>query len=212
MRSRALAIGGSIAALSLAAAPVVAASPEAHSRDAKADRHHVERSRDAMHSRDRDSRDRRSIGPSLPVPSSPVPSSPVPSSPAPSSPAPSSTQTATGTTTTSTATTTANPTVDWQIAVNPSSAFPTATGSAQYQSQPGQRELQIEVEHLVNLTGQYVSFYANGAKFGVGKVSSLGIVQIASNTELGQSVPWIVHGSTVAVRTSTGVLIASGQF
>jgi hypothetical protein len=108
--------------------------------------------------------------------------------------------------------TTTNPTVDWQIAMNPSSAIPIATGSAQYQSQPGQRELQIEVEHLAKLTGQYVSFYANGAKFGVGKVSSLGIAQIDRNTELGQSVPWIVHGSTVAAHTSTGVLIASGQF
>ncbi len=104
------------------------------------------------------------------------------------------------------------PTVDWQIALKPSTAFPTATGSAQYQSQPGQRELQIEVEHLAKLAGQYVSFYANGSKFGAAKVSSLGIVQIDRNTELGQYVPWIVRGSTVAARTSTGVLIAKGQF
>lgn len=110
------------------------------------------------------------------------------------------------------ATATTTPTVDWQVAMHPSTAFPTAGGSAQYQSQPGQRELQIEVGHLGKLAGQYVTFYANGAKFGVGKVSSLGIAQIDRNTELGQSVPWIVHGSTVAARTSTGVLIARGQF
>jgi hypothetical protein len=113
---------------------------------------------------------------------------------------------------TQTAAATTNPTVDWQIAMKPSTAFPTAAGSAQYQSQPGQRELQIEVEHLAKLAGQYVSFYANGAKFAVAKVSSLGIAQIDRNTELGQSVPWIVHGSTVAARTSAGVLIARGQF
>lgn len=107
---------------------------------------------------------------------------------------------------------TITPTVNWQIALKPSAAFPTASGSAQYQSQPGQRELQIEVQRLTRLAGQYVSFYANGAKFGAGKVSSLGIVQIDRNTELGQSVPWIVHGSTVAARTSTGALIANGQF
>jgi hypothetical protein len=112
---------------------------------------------------------------------------------------------------TQSATATTTPTVDWQIAMKPSTAFPTATGSAQYQSQPGQRELQIEVEHLAKLAGQSVSFYANGAKFGVGKVSSTGIAQINRNTELGQSVPWIIHGSTVAARTSTGVLIAHGQ-
>lgn len=107
---------------------------------------------------------------------------------------------------------TATSTVNWQIALKHSTAFPTAAGSAQYQSQPGQRELQIEVEHLARLAGQYVSFYANGAKFGVGKVSSVGTVHIDRNTELGQSVPWIVHGSTVAARTGTGVLIANGQF
>jgi predicted PilT family ATPase len=104
------------------------------------------------------------------------------------------------------------PTVDWQIAMKASSAFPHATGSAQYQSQPGQRELQIEVDHVAKLAGQNVSFYANGVKFGAAKVSSAGIVQIDRNTELGQSVPWIVHGSTVAARTSTGVPIADGHF
>jgi hypothetical protein len=103
-------------------------------------------------------------------------------------------------------------TVNWQIALKHTNAFPTATGSAQYQAQPGQRELQMELEHLAKLAGQNVSFYANGAKFGVAKVSSKGIVQIDRNTELGQSVPSIVHGSTVAARSSAGVVIASGTF
>jgi hypothetical protein len=117
-----------------------------------------------------------------------------------------------GTVASQTAHATATQTVNWQIALKHSSAFPTATGGSQYQAQPGQRELQIEVEHLAKLAGQTVTFYANGAKFGVGKVSKTGIVQIDHNTELGQSVPTMVHGSTVAARTSTGVLIASGQF
>ena len=107
---------------------------------------------------------------------------------------------------------TTTPTVNWQIAMKPATAYPTTSGSAQYQSQPGQRELQVELEHLKSLAGKYVTFYANGAKFGTAKVSSLGIVQIDRNTDLGQSVPWIVHGSTVNARTSTGVLIAHGQF
>jgi hypothetical protein len=111
-----------------------------------------------------------------------------------------------------TAATTTVPTVNWQIAMKPSTAFPTANGTAQYQSQPGQRELQIEVQRLAKLAGQYVSFYANGVKFGVGKVSSLGIAQIDRNSELGQAVPSIIHGSTVAARTSTGVVIVAGRF
>jgi hypothetical protein len=111
-----------------------------------------------------------------------------------------------------TAAATTNQTVNWQIALKPSTTYPTAAGSAQYQAQPGQRELQIEVYRLTKLAGQNVTFYANGAKFGVGKVSSTGIAQIDRNTELGQSVPTMVHGSSVAARTSTGVLIASGRF
>jgi hypothetical protein len=95
MRSRALAIGGSIAALSFAAAPMVAASPDAHSRDAKADRHHIENGRDASTSRYFDSRDHSSASSSSTDPSSPDQSSTNQSStnqsaPDPSSPDPSS--------------------------------------------------------------------------------------------------------------------------
>lgn len=103
-------------------------------------------------------------------------------------------------------------TVNWQISMHPSAAYPNTTGAAQYQAQPGQRDLQVELEHLRALAGKYVTFYANGSKFGTAKVTSTGIVQIDRNTELGQSVPLIVHGSTVAARTSTGTLIAKGQF
>jgi hypothetical protein len=60
MRSRTLAVAGSIAALSLAAVPIAAASPGGHpGSDSKLDRtHHVDMSRDGKSSRDR-SRDRR---------------------------------------------------------------------------------------------------------------------------------------------------------
>ena len=34
--------------------------------------------------------------------------------------------------------------VNWQITLKHTAAFPHATGKAQYQSQPGQRELQLE--------------------------------------------------------------------
>ena len=103
-------------------------------------------------------------------------------------------------------------TVNWQVPMTHTTAYPTTTGSAQYQSQPGQRELQIEVDHLRTLAGKYVVFYANGVKLGSAKVSSTGIGQIDRNTELGQSVPTILHGSTVAAKTGTGTLIANGKF
>jgi hypothetical protein len=103
-------------------------------------------------------------------------------------------------------------TVDWQIPLAHSAAFPTATGSAQYQAQPGQKELQIEVERLKSLAGSTVRFYANGIKIGAARVSALGTAQVTLNSELGQSVPTILHGSVVSARTATGVLIAAGTF
>jgi predicted PilT family ATPase len=107
---------------------------------------------------------------------------------------------------------TTTPTVNWQIAMKPARTHPRTTGTAQYQSQPGQRELQVELEHLRWLAGKKVTFYASGSTFGTAKVSKRGIAQIDRNTERGQSVPNVVHGSTVTARTATGALIAKGRF
>jgi hypothetical protein len=111
-----------------------------------------------------------------------------------------------------TASAAAQATVDWQIRLNPGPAFRRATGSAQYQSQPGQRELQLEVEHLRSLAGTHVTISINGAVIGAAKVSARGIAEFDRNTELGQNVPPIVHGSTVTVRTRKGALVTSGRF
>ena len=100
-----------------------------------------------------------------------------------------------------------------QIAVHAGPSFPLATGTAQYQSQPGQREFQVELTHLMSLAGRSVLVRANGANVGWAKVSSTGIAQLTRNTELGQSVPQITHGSTVAVVTGgAGTLVASATF
>ena len=114
--------------------------------------------------------------------------------------------------TTQGATASTTPTVNWQTAMKAAKPYPRTTGTAQYQSQPGQRELQAELEHLRSLAGKRVIFYANGSKFGVAKVSKRGIVQIDRNTELGQAVPQIVHGSTLTARTAAGTLIAGARF
>jgi hypothetical protein len=101
-------------------------------------------------------------------------------------------------------------TSDLQIPLTPSKAFPKATGSSQYQSQPAQREFQVEVQHLRSLAGQSVLVQVNGKNVGWAKVSSAGIAQLSRNTELGQNVPRVVHGSTVTVKTNT--VISSGVF
>jgi hypothetical protein len=109
----------------------------------------------------------------------------------------------------------AETTVNWQINLKAGAGFPSATGGAQYQSQPGQQEFQVEVEHLLSLKGKSVVVCVNNAVVGAAKVSARGIAQLGRNTELGQKVPSIVHGSTVSVTTGAacaGKVVASGQF
>ncbi len=102
--------------------------------------------------------------------------------------------------------------VNWQIPLKAGPAYPRATGTSQYQTQPGQRELQVEVERLASLRGKSVVVRVNGAVVGSMKVSGKGIAQLTRNTERAQRVPVITHGSTVAVKTTTGIGIASGRF
>jgi hypothetical protein len=106
----------------------------------------------------------------------------------------------------------ASATVNRQIPLTASTAYAGATGGAQYQAQPGQREFQVEVERLASLRGASVLVRVNGATVGSMKVSSRGIAQLTQNTERGQRVPLIAPGSTVTVQTTTGVVISSGRF
>jgi hypothetical protein len=103
-------------------------------------------------------------------------------------------------------------TVNWQTPMKGGTSYRKANGSAQYQSQPGQRELQVEVQHIRSLRGKTVVFSAAGMTLGKAKVSARGQADITRNTELGQKVPSITHGSRVTVRTTGGMLIISGRF
>ena len=62
-------------------------------------------------------------------------------------------------------------TANWQIPLKASASYPKAAGSAQYQSQPGQREIQIEVQHIPSMAGKTVIFSAAGITLGHAKVS-----------------------------------------
>jgi hypothetical protein len=101
---------------------------------------------------------------------------------------------------------------NWQIHLHGSTAYPRVNGSAQYQSQPGQSELQIEVQNVRSLAGKTVTFLVGGKYVGSGRISTLGQADITKNTELGRSVPSVTHGTRVTVRTVGGTLIVSGQF
>jgi hypothetical protein len=99
-----------------------------------------------------------------------------------------------------------------QIALKAGPAYPVARGSAQYQAQPGQRELQLEVEHIRLLAGKRVLVYVNGARVGSAPVSRRGVAELNRNTERGQRVPHIRSEAAVRVRTANGALIVSGTF
>jgi len=100
---------------------------------------------------------------------------------------------------------------DRQIALRPVKTYPHAKGTAQYQAQTGQRELQVEVEHVRSLRGKRVFFYVNGMQIGAARVSGLGKAELSRNTELGQRVPRVSSGTKVTVRTSRAALV-SGSF
>jgi len=102
--------------------------------------------------------------------------------------------------------------VNWQIYLSGSSAHRKANGSAQYQAQPGQRELQVEVQRIRWLAGRAVTFWVGGRYFGTARVSRSGQADVNRNTELSQSVPVVTHGTPVVVRTTSGKLIVTGRF
>ena len=102
-------------------------------------------------------------------------------------------------------------TANFQIPLMPSGRY-ALTGGAQYQSQPGQRELQVELEHLAALRGSSLVVRVNGAVVGSMRVASNGIAQLTNNTELGQRVPAIRHGSSLTVKTANGAAVTSGRF
>ena len=99
-----------------------------------------------------------------------------------------------------------------QIALRSSKAYPAAKGTAQYQAQRGQREVQIEVDHIRSLAGQYVNIYVGGSKLGSVHVNSHGVAEIVRNSELAQRVPQVRPGTSVMVQTNHAVTVASGTF
>jgi hypothetical protein len=99
-----------------------------------------------------------------------------------------------------------------RIVLRPAKAFPAAKGSAKFRARPGERELQIEVEHIRRLAGRRVVFFVGGRRLGTARVNAFGAARIERNTERGQRVPAVRAGTRVRVRTLAGVLIVFGSF
>jgi hypothetical protein len=94
------------------------------------------------------------------------------------------------------------------IALKASSAFPGAKGKAKFQTE-GQRELEIEVEHVRRLAGRRVDFFVNARKIGSKRISGLGAAQLDRR---GSTFPAIGSGTRISVKTAGGRLIVSGRF
>ncbi len=73
----------------------------------------------------------------------------------------------------------------------------------------GQRELEIEVEHVRRLAGRRVNFFVNSTKVGSARVNRLGAAQV---NRRGASFPAINAGTRIKVKTAAGRLIVSGSF
>jgi hypothetical protein len=94
------------------------------------------------------------------------------------------------------------------IALKASSAFPVAKGKAKFQTE-GQRELEIEVEHVRRLAGKRVNFFVNAKKVGALRISGLGAAQLNLR---GSRAPAVRSGTRISVKTAGGTRIVSGRF
>lgn len=94
------------------------------------------------------------------------------------------------------------------IALKASGAFPSAKGKAKFKSE-GQRELEIEIEHVRRLAGSRVNFFVNAKRVGSARISGLGAARIERR---GASFPAVKAGTRISVKTAGGRLIASGRF
>ena len=95
-----------------------------------------------------------------------------------------------------------------RIVLHPTSAFSGAKGSAKSQFE-GQRELEIEVEHVRRLAGKRVNFFVNSTKVGSARISGLGAAQV---NKRGSSFPAIKAGTRIKVKTTGGATIVAGRF
>lgn len=95
-----------------------------------------------------------------------------------------------------------------RIVLNPTSAFSGAKGSAKYQA-AGQRELEVELEHVRRLAGKRVLFFVNNTKIGSSRVSALGAARVGKR---GSTFPAIRAGTVIRVKSAAGKTIVSGRF
>lgn len=91
------------------------------------------------------------------------------------------------------------------------SAIAGATGSAEFRSRRTELEFKAEVEH-VNAGDQF-NVFVDGVQVGATiTASALGEAELSLRSKNGATVPAIVAGSLVEIKTTAGDLVVSGTF
>ncbi|HTE44600.1 MAG TPA: hypothetical protein VK636_05095 [Gemmatimonadaceae bacterium] len=96
--------------------------------------------------------------------------------------------------------------------VRPATTAPdsNAEGQAKFESRRGRMKLNIEGEHLT--TGDTVNFFVNNVQVGTRVVNSFGEAELELDSQKGQTIPAVVAGTAVAVKTKAGATLVSGTF
>ena len=95
-----------------------------------------------------------------------------------------------------------------RIVLKASNAYPGAKGKAKFQV-TGQRELEIEVEHVRRLAGKRVNFFVGSTRVGSARINGFGAAQI---NRRGSSFPTVRAGTVIKVKTARGATVVSGRF
>ena len=90
------------------------------------------------------------------------------------------------------------------------SPFARATGKAKFQVKPNERELEVEVEDVPAGTVLVVSL--GGVQIGTATANSFGSAELELNSKRVATVPASVTGLQVVVKTTGGIVVASGSF
>jgi hypothetical protein len=107
------------------------------------------------------------------------------------------------------------PSGEVRIHLSSSRAFASAKGYAKFKDRGGEREFEVELEHLKQLSNQRLGVCLNGSRVGSFKINSLGRGELNLNSDSGEKVPSIGSNTKVQVHTNNScntTLVASGRF
>jgi hypothetical protein len=89
-------------------------------------------------------------------------------------------------------------------------AFAGANGTASFENEGGERELEIQIEDVP--PGTALVFFFDNAQIATQTADVNGSARINLNSDAGATVPTSVAGKVVSVRTAAGVVVVTGTF